>query len=156
MKSIIIITALCFLVSCGSSERQDKYEQVGETAMYIIPPPGFLVDQETHGFRHITIREANLFGVELPGAFAEGISNFSEEALKKKYAHLYFREETTVGEYQALYFKFDHAKDDQTFTKYILVFGNDMVSYMLNTVYLKDYPPDDDEVRAALFSVELR
>jgi hypothetical protein len=132
--------------------KTDEHKQVSGTKFFVIPPNGFIPAATFQGFQQ-TNTGASILITEIPGAFAESTKGFNEQGLKTQGVILKNKENIKVNGNEGLFLTTTQTAYGTTFSKYILVFGDNNTTYMINGMFPEESTELDKDVRACMFSV---
>lgn len=150
MKTILTLIAL-LSASIGfgqeviTSSLTDEHQQVKGSKLFLIPPESFAVATQFQGFQDFD-RSASLLVaiIETP---AESIINaFTEEALKGQGVKMLQRAEITLNGMPGLFITGEQKGFGTTFNKYILVFGDENFTALVNGMYPKEDAKELDKL----------
>jgi len=159
MTSRYILTLLALLTfSWAHGQRElnniktDKHQHVEGSNLFLIPPPGFAEATNFQGFLQES-SGASIMVIEIPGPFSESTKGFTEEGLKSQGVVLNKREEVKVNGYQGLFITAEQLAYGVNYSKYILVFGDEQNSFMVNGAYPKKVQELKSDMLEAIYSV---
>lgn len=135
-----------------TNTRTDKHQQVAGTKVALIPPADFTPSTTFPGFQQ-TDKASSLMVIEAPGPFREVSQAFTPEGLKTKQMVQITREDITINEKKGILLKTEQQAHGITYTKYVLLFGDDEGSIMINGTFPKQLPTLEAPVKEALLSV---
>jgi hypothetical protein len=157
MKSCYVIIAIlginiAFAQNDINNTKTEKHIQVKGTKFFLIPPAGFAEANNFQGF-HQAESNASVVVMEIAGPFADVVTGLNEQSLKTKGVILKSVQEITVNGNKGSFMATEQTAYGQDFTKYILVFGNDSSTFMVNGMFPKDKTALDNGVVASIRSV---
>ncbi|MEL7534855.1 MAG: hypothetical protein AAFN10_26355 [Bacteroidota bacterium] len=158
MQKFIIILLLLgsqsvFAQEAITSSLTDEHQQVKGSKIFLVPPPSFSVATQFQGFQDFD-RSASLLVAVLESPAQALIEAFTAEALKGQGVKVLKREEITLNGMAGLFITGEQKGYGTTFNKYILVFGDESFTALINGMYPKDDAKElDDLVVKAMRSV---
>jgi hypothetical protein len=129
-----------------------KHKQVSGTKFFLIPPTGFIDATSFQGFQQLN-SGASILILEIPGPFSESTKGFNEQGLKTQGVILKKKDEIKVNGNQGLFLTTEQFARGTNFLKYILVFGDNKSTYMINGTYPKEVKELDKDIIESIFSV---
>lgn len=140
--SLFLLTVL-FLASPGQElngfeEATDKHIQVKGTQVFIIPPMDFAPSPTFKGFQDPSDPTSMIMVVDVPGPFAGVTQGFTAEMMEPRGMKLIDKQEISVGDFEGYLINIEQAANGLTFSKLILVYGNEQNTTLINGVFLKD------------------
>lgn len=154
--SLTLLVLLTFSLAHGQRElnniKTDKHQHVEGSNLFLIPPPGFAEATNFQGFQQES-SGASIMVIEIPGPFSESTKGFTEEGLKSQGVVLNKREEVKVNGYQGLFITAEQLAYGVNYAKYILVFGDEQNTFMVNGAYPKKVQELKSDMLESVFSV---
>lgn len=146
MSRILIFTFLLLFsqISWGQdskSENQTLTEsqvQIEGTNLFLIPPPDFEQSEEFKGLKNPDDPTSMIMIMELPAPFSEMKNAFTSEALATQGMTLVDKKDWELSGAEAIYFEVEQGSGEYLFYKYIIVFGDEEATTMINGVFLKE------------------
>lgn len=135
-----------------NNSQTDEHQQISGTSIFLIPPADFLPATNFSGFQEESI-SASILLVEIPASFDEATKGFSDERFKAQGVDVKKTEEIMVNGDPGLLLTAEQSAYGTTFSKYLLVFGDDQNTYMLNSSFPKELEEFKDKMLASLLSV---
>ncbi|MBK9105121.1 MAG: hypothetical protein IPL92_11285 [Saprospiraceae bacterium] len=153
---LTLIGLLTFSWTYGQRElnntKTDKHQHVEGSNFFLIPPPGFVEASNFQGFQQES-SGASIMVLDMPGPFAESTKGFTEEGLKSQGVKLIKKEEVNVNGYQGLFVTAEQLAYGVNYAKYILVFGDEQNTFMVNGAYPKNVPGLKEDMLEAIYSI---
>jgi hypothetical protein len=147
MKLTLIFTFLILTICSNGQPKNDskiqnsltpEHVNIKGTKISVIPPNGWTVASNFNGFQQ-TGSSSSLMVVEIPGPFEEVSKGLTEEGLKTQGVILDKKRTVTVNGYSGLYVVAKQFAYETMFGKYILVFGNDQTTFIINGMFPRDF-----------------
>lgn len=135
-----------------NNELNESYVSVPATKVSLIPPEGFTPAINFNGFEQAK-SNSSIMVVEVLGPFDETSNGFTEEGLKSRGVIMSSKEDLIINGYEGVFITSEQFAYDSTFSKYILAFGNDTSTIILNGMYPKDFQELGDEIKTSILSV---
>ena len=135
-----MISSLLFAQTEGESIDNvwsDLYEVVEGTKVSLIRPQGFVTASNFSGFMDYETSSSIMLS-ELPASISELDMGFTVEALASKGMKLISKVNFKLNGYDAMMFTIEQASQGYTFTKYMLLFGNNEFAVMINATFLPE------------------
>jgi len=146
LLGIFLITSqLGFAQEAITTSLTDEHQQVKGSKLFLIPPESFAVADQFQGFQDFD-RSASLLVAVLESPAQALIDAFTKEALKGQGVKVLKREEITLNGMTGLFITGEQIGYGTTFNKYILVFGDNTFTALINGMYPKDDAKDLDEL----------
>ncbi|MFK7923592.1 MAG: hypothetical protein AB8H47_16665 [Bacteroidia bacterium] len=150
MKTLLTLIAL-FSVSISYAQEvitttlTDEHQQVKGAKIFMVPPDSFAVATQFQGFQDAD-RSASLLVAVLEAPVAGLIEAFTEEALKGQGVKMLKKERITLNGMSGAFITGEQKGYGITFNKYILVFGNENFTALINGMYPKEDAKELDEL----------
>ena len=157
VKFIMTLVGFLTIISAfGQGEinttKTDKHKQISGTKFFLIPPAGFIPATNFQGFQQMN-SGASILVMEIPGPFSESIKGMNEPGLKTQGIILRGKEEIMFNGNQGLFLTAEQFAYGTNYSKYILVFGDTLATYMVNGIFPKEVPELDNDIRESMLSV---
>lgn len=143
-KTILLITLSLFFQSVYSQKINDYIEPTEEhilikgTNIYLIPPKNYIESSNFKGFQALNSQTSLIMIMEIPAPFSEVIKGFnSEEMLSAQGMKLNNKREISINEYKGLIVYIEQEANGLTYSKHLLIYGNEKSTTMINGMYLK-------------------
>ena len=131
------ITFFAFGQTLPTSKTADHLLIEG-TNIYMVPPPSFLPSPNFKGFQNPNDPTAMIMTMAIPGPYAEVTAGFDPEMMKAQGMDLKSRKEINLGGYDGLLLEVNQAANGLNFSKYILAYGDESSTTIINGVFLED------------------
>jgi len=135
-----------------NNELNESYVSIPATKVSLIPPEGFTPAINFNGFEQAK-SNSSIMVVEISGPFAETSIGFTEEGLKSRGITMRNKEDLIINGYKGVFITSEQFAYGSTFSKYILAFGNDTSTIIINGMYPKDFQELGDEIETSVLSV---
>ncbi len=156
MKTTITLLFLClsFIVFGQNSAAKltIAHQHVAGTKVSLIPPKDFTKAVNFIGFQQ-TKSGSSLMVLNIPGSFTTIVAGFTKEGLLTQGVDASKIENMKVGSLPAVFITAEQKAYGNTYTKYILAFGSEKETILLNGIFPKDQPALKDPMKKALLSV---
>jgi hypothetical protein len=113
------------------NSKTPEHQQIAGTQFFLIPPSGFSAAATFQGFQQVS-SGSSIFVMEIPGPISETMKGFTKERFSAQGITLKEKDAITVNGYEGVLLKTEQSAQGVTFSKSILVFGNQQTTYMLN------------------------
>lgn len=140
----IVITLLLVSVSFVGlaqqlpKEKTQNHQQIIGTNIFMVPPDSYSVSSNFKGFQNPLDPTSMIMIVEIPGPYSEITKGFNLEILKARGMELKTKKEITTAGFNALLIELDQPTNALTFSKHILIYGNEKSTTLINGIYSKD------------------
>lgn len=156
-KSFLTLFGLLITISSfGQIElnniKTSEHKLIVGTNIYLIPPPQFNSAKNFKGFQQDE-SGASINVMEIPGPYSEISMGFDENNLKTQGVILKKKAEIKVNGTQGLFITSEQFAYEILFIKYILVFGDDKTTYLINGVFPKELSELDKDVIKSMYSI---
>jgi len=143
IKKIRITTLLLSISLAGfgqelPEEKSENHIQIKGTNIFMVPPTSFEFSNNFKGFQNPNDQTSMIMTMEIPGPYSEVSKGFNSEILQKQGMELKTKKEIKVAEFDGILIELDQSANGMTFSKQIIVYGNEKSSTLINGVYLKD------------------
>ena len=144
MTSQIKLTALLLVISCIGSgqefpkQKSDKHVLIKGTNIFMIPPELFQASTNFKGFQNPVDQTSMVITMEIPGPYSEVSKGFTSDMLQTQGMELRVRKEIQVANFNGLLVELDQKANGLTFSKHILIYGDEKSTTLINGVYLMD------------------
>ncbi|MEN8230768.1 MAG: hypothetical protein ABFS38_21605 [Bacteroidota bacterium] len=136
-----------------SNSISESHVLVKGTKVSLIPPNGFTPASQFNGFQQAG-SQSSIMVVEIPGPFKEVQSGLTKEALKSQGVMLRERVDLFVNDMSSIYMEGEQFAQGTMFSKYMLIFGRDEFTVMVNAMFPKEFVDDlSADMRNVLLSV---
>ncbi len=135
-----------------NNELNESYVSIPATKVSLIPPEGFTPAINFNGFEQAK-NNSSIMVVEVSSPFDKISKGFTEEGLKSRGITMRSKEDLIVNGYKGVFITSEQFAYGSTFLKYILVFGNDTSTIIINGMYPKDFQELGDEIKTSILSV---
>ncbi|MBQ0787714.1 MAG: hypothetical protein KBT69_09445 [Oceanihabitans sp.] len=154
MKQTILFLSLS-IIGYGQelpTEKTDNHIQVEGTNIFMIPPNSFVPSPNFKGFQNPKDQTSMIMILEIPGPYLEVSKGFNAEMLKARGMELKTKKEIKVATFDGLLIELDQAANGMTFSKHILIYGNEKSSTLINGVSLKDSLALGEKIKESVLS----
>lgn len=143
IKRIRITTLLLSISLAGfgqelPKEKSENHIQIKGTNIFMVPPTSFESSNNFKGFQNPNDQTTMIMAMEIPGPYSEVSKGFNSEMMQKQGMELKTKKEIKVAEFDGLLIELDQSANGMTFSKQIIIYGNEKSSTLINGVYLKD------------------
>lgn len=135
-----------------SNTKTAKHQKILGTSFFIIPPTDFTPATNFQGFQQVNAG-ASILVVEMPGDFSAITAGFNAEGLASQGMKLLKKDTVTVNGYPGLLLKVDQTAQGILFSKYILTYGSDKFTRMINGTFQKEHTTLDSAIYASMTTV---
>lgn len=119
-------------------EKSENHIQIKGTNIFMIPPTSFESSSNFKGFQNPNDQTSMIMAMEIPGPYSEVSKGFNSEMMQKQGMELKTKKEIKVAEFDGLLLELDQSANGMTFSKQIIIYGNEKSSTLINGVYIKD------------------
>lgn len=157
MKTFLLFFLVVVHVNQSISQRKisngisETHVMVQGTTIHMVPPQDFTMAVNFSGFQQDE-SGSSIMVLDLPAPFSEISSAFSAEALLSKGMDLLANEELVLNGLPAFLLAVEQEAYGQTYKKYILAFGNDRETVMINGTFPKGKELMGDAIKNALLT----
>ena len=123
------------------------------TNIYMVPPPGFIASKNFKGFEKTADAASTIMATELKAPFVEVTAGFTKEMMQTRGITLLSKEETNISGMKGILLKVNQNAGGLVFSKYILVYGNNNFSQMINGVFPADSTATGNAIRKSLLTL---
>ncbi|GMN07752.1 hypothetical protein MTsPCn5_31410 [Croceitalea sp. MTPC5] len=158
MKKVLVVLCIslpmlsAFAQEVVGSRLTDAHVDVEGTKISMVPPKGFTKAANFAGFQQDE-SGSSIMVLDLPGPFSEVSKGFTKEGLLTQGMTLIQLEEMTLNDSPAVLLTAEQDAYGNTYKKYILAFGTEKESILVNGTFIKDGPELDEPIKTALLSV---
>ena len=136
-----------------ANELSTEHVEVQGTKISIVPPEGWTVGNGFDGFQNEE-DFSSLMIAEMPGPYSEASKGMTKEKLKMGGMILDNQENVKVNGMDGMYLNVTQEAYEETFRKYMLVFGSEKATVMLTGSFLDDLKGEvGKEIETSIFSV---
>jgi hypothetical protein len=154
----IIVTFLALLMSSQLMAQKNINNTLTSNHVYIkgtkislIPPKDFISSNNFQGLEH-SESGSTIMIVEIPAGFSEISKGITKESLSQNGVTVENIENLTFNHLPALLVTGTQSANGSDFTKYILIFGTEKESVILNGVFPKNYTRAGDEIKKSILT----
>jgi hypothetical protein len=119
-------------------EKSENHIQIKGTNIFMVPPTSFESSSNFKGFQNPNDQTSMIITMEIPGPYTEVTKGFNSEMMQKQGMELKTKMEIKVAEFDGLLIELDQSANGMTFSKQIIIFGNEKSSTLINGIYIKD------------------
>ena len=135
------------------NELTPEHINVKGTKISIVPPKGWTAASNFNGFQQMG-SSSSLMVLEIPGPYSEVSKGLTEEGLKTQGVILDKKRNITVNGLNGEYIVAKQFAYETMFGKYILVFGNEQTSFLVNGMFPIDFKNElGKEIEKSMLSV---
>ena len=128
------------------------HKQVKGTQIFLAPPAGFMNAESFHGFQQLN-SGSSIMVIEIPGPFSESTKGFNQEGLKTQGVIMKKKEDVTVNGMPGLLITAEQFANGTNYSKHVLAFGNDKVTFMVNGIFPKELQDLEKDVVQSMLSI---
>ena len=157
---IVFLALIMTFLGCQKKEERilnnsltEEHVWVPGTKISIIPPPDFEPAPDWPGYAQQSTT-SSVMVVEIPGPFAESVAGFEdEEKMAVRGMKLLSKEDLKVNHYPAHFLEIKQSAMGLSFSKWILVFGDESHTVMVNGVYPEGNEKLSKDIRKSVESI---
>ena len=145
MNKIILLLILSLFSKSVVSQKINDFSKPTEnhilikgTNIYLIPPKDYIESSNFKGFQSPNSQTSMIMVMEIPGPFSEVSKGFNSEMLATKGMKLKNKKEVSINKYKGLILDIDQDANGLTYSKHILIYGNEKSTTMINGIYLEN------------------
>ncbi|MEM8888432.1 MAG: hypothetical protein AAGD28_10665 [Bacteroidota bacterium] len=131
----------------------DSHVQIEGTAVYLIPPQNFEASSRMKGFTNPSDPTSMIMLMEIPGPIEKFSSEFTPEKFEAQGMKVLSINKVLVQEDQGFELEVEQDANGYSFSKYILVYGDEQTSIMINGTHLKDSAELGKQIRESIKSI---
>ena len=136
-----------------SNKLTTEHISVAGTKVSLIPPVGFQKSVNFFGFQQ-NDNNSSIMVLEMPGSFSEISKAFTKSGFQTKGIELIDKKDITINDFSAVFIEAEQSAYGITFIKYILTFGTENSTIMINGMLPKSLREEmGSEIRKSLLSV---
>lgn len=160
MKSLIISTCLLTCTLLYSQEEAiiisnsltPLHQLISGSKVGLVPPEGFVEAQSFSGFQKLE-SNASIMVVDVPGPIEEiSKSVLNEDRLAKRKMSIHSNSRVKVNSLDGLLLEAEQTSYDASYSRKILLFGDDRNSIIIMGIYPKDSVHFEEEMNKAIMS----
>jgi hypothetical protein len=158
MRRKILTTFLVFISLTVWAQKKienkltDEHQNINGTKVSIIPPKGF-----TDGLNFLGLQQtesgSSIMILDIPGPYSETSKGITKENMLSKGVEMKKIETLTINELPAIFATGIQNAYGNIYTKFILVFGTDNETIMINGVYPENLKKVGDEIKKSMLTV---
>jgi hypothetical protein len=130
----------------------EAHQNIKGTKISLIPPDGFTDAQNFLGLQQAEMRSSILV-LDIPGPYTEVSKGITKKNLQSKGVEMQSIENLTINSLPAIFVTGTQKASGTQYTKYILVFGTESETIMINGVHPDDLKLVGEQIRNAMRSV---
>lgn len=130
----------------------EEHKNINGTKISLIPPKGFTVGLNFLGLQQ-TESGSSIMVLDIPGPFSETSKGITKENMLSKGVEVKKIENLTINSLPAIFVTGTQNAYGNIYTKYILVFGSDSETIMINGVHPENLKKVGDEIRKSMLTV---
>lgn len=160
MNKAILILFVSFITQIMFSQKINNFDSPSEnhslvegTSIYLISPKDFIKSTSFIGFKHPNNKTSMIMIMEIPGPFKDIVKGFNKQSMEGSGMNLISKKEVTINQYNGLLINIEQDSNGLTYSKYLLVYGNDKSTTMINGIFLKDSTEDAVLIKESINSV---
>ncbi len=148
---LLFCSSIVYSQTTITNKSTKGHHLVRGTKIRLIPPKGFTNAPNFLGFEH-NPSNSTIMVLDIPGSFATTSKGITKEKLLANGVDATLIEKLTFNGMPALFVTGEQQSGGVRFTKYVLTFGTDKETYMINGVVPKNNPGLAKEVKKSLQS----
>ncbi len=143
IKNTILILLILLQVICTNSqefpkEKSAEHLNINGTNIFMVPPAEFKLSENFKGFQNGNDPTSMIMVLEIPGPYAEVTKGFNKDMLQTKGMQLIRKDEVTISNSKGLLLEVIQSANGMEFSKYILTYGNEKSTTLINAVFLQE------------------
>ena len=128
-----------------------QHVYINGTKISLIPPKEFKSSNNFQGFEH-SESSSSIMIVEVPAGFSEISKGITKESLLQGGVTAEKIENTTFNHLPAIFITGTQSANETNYTKYILIFGTDKESIIINGVFPKNFTRSGEEIKKSMLT----
>lgn len=156
MKKLSLLLFLIFLNTFGQQQIENKltdaYQNIKGTKVSLVPPDGFNGASNFQGFQQ-NESGATIMLLDIPGPYAMVSKGVTKETMLSKGVEVSSIENLTINGLPALFLTGTQNAYGNVYTKYILVFGSDFETIMINGAVPQNLQQIAQNVKKSILTV---
>lgn len=116
----------------------ENHRLITGTNLYLVPPQSFSPSSKFKGFQNPNDQTSMIMIIEMPGPFSEITKGFNAKMFKSRGMDLISKKEIKISNYDGFFIALNQSAANVEFSKFLLVFGNESSSTMINGIFPKD------------------
>lgn len=133
-------------------EKTENHKRINGTNILMVPPVTFEKSENFKGFQNPTDQTSMIMAMVIPGPFLESTKGFNSKLMKSKGIKLKVKKDIKVGWYDGFFVELEQPANSVIYSKYILVFGDEKSTTLINGVFLKDSSELGERIRQSILS----
>ncbi len=133
----------------------DQHEALAGTNISLIPPPDYSVSTNFKGFQNPQDPYSMIMVVEIPAPFRETTKGFNDEMMSAQKMTLTGKKCVFLESTEGLLLDIEQEASGLTFSKTILVYGDDDLTTMVNGVWLKEDSITGQAIRQSVLTTHV-
>ncbi len=132
------------------SEPSTNHKLIKGTNIYLIPPKDFIESANFKGYQNPNSQTSIIMIMEIPGPFGEVSKGFNAEMLSSKGMKLIGKNEILISEYNGIEIDIEQVANGLTYSKHIIIYGNDKSTTMINGIFLKSDKENEKVIKESI------
>lgn len=133
----------------------ESYVRIDGTNIKLIPPLGFEESPNFKGFQNPDDPTSMIIVVEIPGPYSEISKGFNAEMMATRGMTLINSDSFPINQQQGLFITVDQPSQGLDFRKYILAYGDQSSSVVINGVFIKDSLELGQQIKRSIESIQI-
>lgn len=157
MKKTVLILVVNLFTQFIFSQNLNNFEKptpnhilVKGTNIQIIPPKNYSQSTSFKGFQNPDDQTSMIMIVEIPGPFNEVTKGFNIESLTTNGMKLISKNKVVINEFNGIIIDLEQEANGLTYSKNILIYGDEKSTTMINGVFLKEAKEIEKEIKASI------
>ncbi|MEL6257058.1 MAG: hypothetical protein AAFR87_34000 [Bacteroidota bacterium] len=159
-QQVFLFVAILFYAKSVSAQElndfqnpTDSHVKIEGTAVYLIPPQNFEASSRMKGFTNPADPTSMIMLMEIPGPIEKFATEFTPEKFEAQGMKVISMQEVRVQEDQGFELEVQQDANGYSFSKYILIYGDEETSVMINGTHLKDSIELGKKIRESVKSI---
>jgi hypothetical protein len=148
----LLFSLTVFSQTSINNKQSEKHKNINGTKISLIPPQGFISAQNFIGLQQAE-SGSSIMVLDIPGPYSEISAGLNAENLLSNGVEVSLIEPLTINELPGMLITGKQRAYGSTYSKYILVFGNESETIMLNGIFPENMKKFGAEIKKSILSV---
>lgn len=148
----LLFSLTVFSQTSINNKQSEKHKNINGTKISLIPPQGFISAQNFIGLQQAE-SGSSIMVLDVPGPYSEISAGLNAENLLSNGVEVSLIEQLTINELPGMLITGKQRAYGNTYSKYILVFGNETETIMMNGVFPENMNKFGAEIKKSMLSV---
>ncbi len=146
LTSLLLVVSLFNFGQTFPKEKTEDHVLIKNTHVYMIPPTSFEISSNFWGFQNSDDPSSMIVAAEVPEPYSDLIQAFNPDLIIQS------KKEVVLAGYEGLFLELNQTLNGVHYSAYLLAYGNENFSGLINGIYLKDDVATGELIKKSLMT----